>query len=412
MSTAATAEDRLRAERDLFVAFAFCGNDMLIELLPSGMINRAIGATEFLTGKDGSALVGSEFAKLFALGDQAMVEGAIQAAVTSGKRFDALPAAFDTARGPVKVELTGFVMPQLKGHCLMAVRRAKPPQRVVVSAPTSDAEPSEQIDAVRRVIDLREFDIAFQPVVSLDTNGIHHMEALLRMRPDVLEMSTFKFVQLAEKHGMVAEMDLAIVDAAVKRLLEVAEKGRPVSVAVNISGTSIETPEFAKKLDVLLSFRKTLNRMVILEITDSGGIRNLRAANEFIQNLRGRGFKVTLDDFGARGAGFEELRHIDIDFVKIDGKFIRESRHQERGKVFVMAMATLCRQLGITTIAEQVEDPDSLAFLRECGIPYGQGFVFGKPMLDPDLLVGEAMSDIRWRRDSAPVKSYAAVKRG
>ena len=158
--------------------------------------------------------------------------------------------------------------------------------------------------------------------------------------------------------------------------------------------------------------RKTLNRLLIIEITDSGAIRNLRAANEFVQNLRMQGFKVTLDDFGARGAAFEQLRHIDIDYVKIDGTFIRESRRSERGKVFVMAMANLCRSLGVTAIAEQVEDPSSVTFLRECGIPYGQGFLFGKPVLDVDLLVGESMQDVRWRRDSAPIKSYIGVPRG
>jgi EAL domain-containing protein (putative c-di-GMP-specific phosphodiesterase class I) len=411
MSTAASAEGQLRTERDLFVAFAFCGNDMLVDLLPSGAIHRAYGATDFLTGQDAQKLTGASFARLFAGGDQWIVERAIEAAVSTGKRFDAVPGNIESPRGPVRVELTGFVVPQLKGHCLVALRRARAAPVAVETIEPEGPDAPEQVDAVRRVIDLREFDLAFQPVVSLDTNGIHHMEALLRMRPAVLEMSTFKFVQLAERHGLVAEMDLAIVDAAIRRLLEVAEKGRPTSVAVNISGTSIETPDFAKRLDVLLSFRKTLNRLIIIEIIDSGGIRNMRVANEFVQNLRGRGFKVTLDDFGARGAGFEQLRHIDIDFVKIDGKFIRESRHSERGKVFVMAMATLCRQLGVTAIAEQVEDPDSVAFLRECGIPYGQGFVFGKPMLDPDLLVGESMSDIRWRRDSASVRSMLGAKR-
>ncbi|MCK6449680.1 MAG: EAL domain-containing protein [Alphaproteobacteria bacterium] len=415
MSTISATEAQLRAERDRFVAFAFCGNDMLVELDQAGAVRLALGATQFLTGREMQELAGVTFADLFVVEDRANVADMVVTALESGRRFENVRAAFQaTTRLPVRVEMTGFVMPKLNGRCLVAVRRARMASAAAKSADAVEpaaADSDDTIATVRTVITERDFEIAFQPVVSLESRGIHHMEALLRMRP-TLDMSTFKFIQIAERNGLIAEMDLAMCEMTVRRLLEVAEKGRPCTVAVNVSGTSIETPNFAKRLDVVLNFRKMLNRLVIIEITDSGAIRNLRAANDFVQNLRIQGFKVTLDDFGARGAAFEQLRHIDIDFVKIDGTFIRESRRNERGKVFVMAMASLCKQLGVTAIAEQVEDPDSVAFLRECGIPYGQGFVFGKPMLDPDLLVGESMSDVRWRRDSAAIKSYVAVRRG
>jgi len=414
MSTAASAEARLRSERDRFVAFAFCGNDMLVELDPRGAVQLALGATEFLTGRDAPNLIGARFADLFVAQDRAGLAETVATAVQSGRRFENVHAAFQTStRGPVGVEMTGFAMPQFNGHCLIALRRARnAPPPADPSALVAAAASSDQLAIMRKIIAERSFDIAFQPVASLETPGIHHMEALLRVRPALLEMSTYKFIQLAERNGLIAEMDLAMCEATVRRLLEVAERGRPISVAVNVSGTSIESPEFAKRLQSILSMRKTLNRLLIIEITDSGAIRNLRAANEFVQNLRMQGFKVTLDDFGARGAAFEQLRHIDIDYVKIDGTFIRESRRSERGKVFVMAMANLCRSLGVTAIAEQVEDPSSVTFLRECGIPYGQGFLFGKPVLDVDLLVGESMQDVRWRRDSAPIKSYIGVPRG
>ncbi len=415
VSTVSATETRLRAERDRFLAFAFCGNDMLVELDPTGAVQLALGATQFLVGREMQELIGVKFADLFVVEDRATVAEMVVNALQSGRRFENVRAAFGTAkRLPVQVEMTGFVMPQLNGRCLVAVRRAR--FAPVASEPAGTGDPvtvdSEDVIAtVREVITERDFAIAFQPVVSLETRGIHHMEALLRMRP-TLDMSTFKFIQVAERNGLIAEMDLAMCETAVRRLLEVTEKGRPCTIAINISGISIETPSFAKRLDAALNLRKMLNRLVIVEITDSGAIRNLRAANDFVQNLRMQGFKVTLDDFGARGAAFEQLRHIDIDFVKIDGTFIRESRRDARSKVFVVTMAGLCKQLNVTAIAEQVEDPDSVTFLRECGIPYGQGFVFGKPMLDPDLLIGESMSDTRWRRDSATINSYVPVRRG
>ena len=75
-------------------------------------------------------------------------------------------------------------------------------------------------------------------------------------------------------------------------------------------------------------------------------------------------------------------------------------------------MTGMCRALGVTAIAEQVEDPETIDFLRECGVGYGQGYLFGKPMTDPDLLLGESMKNMRWRRSGLEVASYTSGVRG
>lgn len=409
-SLAPSVEQLLRQERDRFIAFAFCGNDMLMEVDAGGRIRFATGATELLAGAAGSALLGRPFIDLVAPADRVAVGALIAGASGAGKRFDDVAFALVPAgRDPVRVEATGFAIPQFTGSCFLAIRRARPPKAAPAPAPAApSAAVAAEVLAARALIESRKFDIAFQPVVSLDTGAFHHLEALLRLPSG---QSPAQIVRLAETNGFIAELDLAITKETVSRLLGVAEKGRPTSVAVNLSGRSLGTPGFAARLNEVLSVRRTLSRLVILEITDSGSIADLAAANVFVQTMRSAGFKVTLDDFGARGAAFEQLRQIEVDYVKIDGSFIREARKSDRGKAFVVAMSGLCRALGVTAIAEQVEDPATIDFLRECGVGYGQGFLFGRPMADADLLVGESMSQIRWRRSNAEILSYYGSER-
>lgn len=408
-SAIGTVEQQLRQERDRFLAFAFCGNDMLLEIDAERRIRFAAGATELMAGDTSGKLIGRPFIDLVAADDRVGVGALVAAAVQAGKRFDDAPFILAPAgREAIKVEATGFSLPQLKGHCFLAVRRPRPARAAVPNA-EKPPPPAEDILAARRMIDARNFDVAFQPVVSLDTGAYHHMEALLRLKPGAMGgMGPGPFVRLAETSGLVADLDLAVAEVTVSRLLEVAEKGRPLSIAVNLSGRSIETPGFSERLCKVFSVRRALSQLMILEITDCDAITNLDLAGSFVRNLRLQGYRVTLDDFGARGASFELLRRIEVDYVKIDGRFIAESRKDERTKALVVAMTGMCRALGVTAIAEQVEDPETIDFLRECGVGYGQGYLFGKPMNDPDLLLGESMKAVRWRRTGLEVASFTS----
>jgi EAL domain-containing protein (putative c-di-GMP-specific phosphodiesterase class I) len=408
-SVAGTVEQQLRQERDRFLAFAFCGNDMLLEIDAEGRIRFAAGATELMAGDTSGKLIGRPFIDLVAPGDRVGVGALVAAATQAGKRFDDAPFILaPIGREAVKVEATGFSLPQLKGHCFLAVRRPRN-LRVAAAEPARQAPAAEDILAARRTIDARDFDVAFQPVVSLDTGAYHHMEALLRLKGG---MGAGPFVRLAENGGLIVDLDLAVAEVTVSRLLEVADKGRPLSIAVNLSGRSIESAGFFQRLCKVFSVRRALSQLMILEITDCDAITNLDLVGAFVRNMRLEGYRITLDDFGARGPAFELLRRIEVDYVKIDGRFIAESRKDERTKALVVAMTGMCRALGVTAIAEQVEDPETIDFLRECGVGYGQGYLFGKPMVDPDLLLGESMKNMRWRRSGLEVASYTSGVRG
>ena len=107
--------------------------------------------------------------------------------------------------------------------------------------------------------------------------------------------------------------------------------------------------------------------------------------NNLIQSLRAASHVVCLDDFGAGAAAFQYLRALEVDVVKIDGVYVREALTKPRGKAFLKAMVGLCRDLDIAVVAEMVEDEKTVTFVRECGVQFAQGHLFGAPVLTTEL---------------------------
>jgi EAL domain-containing protein (putative c-di-GMP-specific phosphodiesterase class I) len=221
-----------------------------------------------------------------------------------------------------------------------------------------------------------DFGIAYEPIVSLVDGSVHHYEALLRLSDYPAGISPYDFVVFAEEIDLITEFDLAMCRKLIAKLASQSGDETDLPVAVNISGRSINSPVFLEALYALIARHSRVKGRLMFEITESARILDLEHANEVIQDLRKRGFHVCLDDFGAGEAAFDYLRELDVDFVKIDGKYVKDAASNSRDKAFLIAMSGLCHDLGITTIAEGIENEEILDFLRGCGITYGQGYVF------------------------------------
>jgi EAL domain-containing protein (putative c-di-GMP-specific phosphodiesterase class I) len=392
------AFERLRDERDRFLAFAFCAADLLIELDASGAISFASGATGDYLGRPAARLVGKPFIDEIAACDRAVAQRCLSQAA-DGRRFEDVAVSFRRPDGKqVPAALTGFTVAALAGRCFLSVRRRPSDPAAPAAAEVVDGETEEQAAMLRRMMSNRSFDIAFQPIVRLYDGRVHHVEALFRFRPEDRGLSPREVGRLAERTGVAPELELAVVGRVVERLLDVGAKGTPVSVAVNLAAKSIVQPAFVTALEQLLRGRRSLPWLLMFEINGLGRIGDPKAANEVIQRLRCLGYKVTLDDFGTSGAAFEQLRDLEVDYVKIAGNHVKAALADAKGRAFITAMAGLCRELGIATIADEIEDERTVAFLRGCGIEYGQGHLYGLPSGDIDLLSGRSMKDRRWRR--------------
>ena len=243
------------------------------------------------------------------------------------------------------------------------------------------ADASAKMVEFRAMVSADNFDAVFQPIVALPTKEIHHYEVLARFAGG-LDRSPYELITFAENMGLICDFDFAMFRKVIDLLHGWKKDGKVVSLAVNLSGRSIENPAFVEALLKLLGKHDTLREQLSIEITESAKIHDLVRVNGIIQSLRTAGHHVCLDDFGAGSAALKYLHALDVDIVKIDGAYIQQAHDDRKLRAFIKAIAGLCRELDIDTIAEMVEEEATVEFLTECGIPYAQGYLYGKPSPD------------------------------
>ncbi|MCW0235359.1 MAG: EAL domain-containing protein [Ferrovibrio sp.] len=241
-----------------------------------------------------------------------------------------------------------------------------------------------RVRALRSAVSSRQFNLVFQPIVRLDTRTLHHYEALSRFEDGG---SPFETIRLAEGVHMIGEFDLAVVHRVVELLSERRRQGEIIDVAVNLSGHSLESSVFMAALREIMADDPGLRRQLIFEITESTQITNLVHAANAVRQLRDDGHSVCLDDFGAGAASFPYLQALEVDYVKIDGAYVKalQSAGQMRDQAILKGMVWLCKELGIGTVAEMVETEDQARLLLDFGIDYGQGYLFGYPEAVPQM---------------------------
>jgi EAL domain-containing protein (putative c-di-GMP-specific phosphodiesterase class I) len=241
-------------------------------------------------------------------------------------------------------------------------------------------EAVQSLNKFRGMVGGNDFQIAFHPILGVRTGAVHHYEALVRFNGR-FEESPYKYITFAEETGLIAEFDIAMAKKCVDWLRK--NKADRVSVAVNISGMSVDNEAYSKELHRLLDADTWLKDFLLFEITESARVADLNRANAFVQGLRGKGFHVCLDDFGAGAASFQYLSVLEVDVVKLDGSAVKNAQAAPKGRAFLRALTTLCKTLKVETIAEMVDSKEALEFVRDCGVEYVQGFLFGKPDPDP-----------------------------
>ncbi len=238
------------------------------------------------------------------------------------------------------------------------------------------SETADRVRDFRRLVAKADFEVAFHPILNSLNGEIHHYEALVRFNKDPKGTSPYETITFAEEAGLIPEFDLAMATKVVEHLANIPDR---YQAAINISGYSVSNDNYIKGLQTLLAENQWACDRVIFEITESARMADLETANEFIQILRKDGYEVCLDDFGAGAASFQYLATLDVDVVKFDGSVIKDAQRVTKGRAFLKALTRFCRELGVDTIGEMVDSPEGLEFVRECGVQFVQGFLFGEP---------------------------------
>ena len=208
----------------------------------------------------------------------------------------------------------------------------------------------------------------------------HHYEVLLRVRdpdqPGTLLLPA-DLIALAEKSDTINEIDRYVLSEAIRKL---AREPAIPALAVNISGRSLDDAKLPIFIaDALQTHRVAAQRLKI-ELTETAAVSDLHDARQFIEALHKLGCGVSLDDFGTGFSSFAYLKHLHVDAIKIDGLFIRELPSDRQNQLFVQAIVTVARGLHKVTIAECVEDAETLNILAGLGVDYVQGFYLQRPL--------------------------------
>ncbi|HWE72853.1 MAG TPA: EAL domain-containing protein [Stellaceae bacterium] len=237
------------------------------------------------------------------------------------------------------------------------------------------AATAKRVIAFKNSLTDRGMRLAFQPVVEMTPRRIHHYEVLTRFADG---KSPFETIEFAERVGLIEELDLLVAERALN-YLDNAGPGNTAQLAVNISGRSIQNDLFIGELDKLLKRHDIVRRRVLFEITESTTIGDLARTNQVIQSFREAGNAVCLDDFGAGAASLPYLRAFHVDYIKIDGAYVRRMQDSDRDLQIMNAMIGMCRQVKTAIVAEMIETQKQAQSLLALGVEFGQGYYFGKP---------------------------------
>lgn len=226
-----------------------------------------------------------------------------------------------------------------------------------------------------------------QPVVRLrDRKPVHH-EVLLRIRDEEGgHILPGNFIELAESLGMIQEIDMRVVEKLLAYLRTSGQADRKLRYFVNLSRVSISDEHWVRRIMGLLRGGGVNPSQFVFEITETAAMSEIDVTLTFIKRLKEMGCRFALDDFGAGFSSFYYLKRFDVDYLKIDGGFIRDLATDEGSRIFVRALNDVANGLDKQVIAEWVETPEALNLLLGMGTQFGQGFLFQRPVpLEPAL---------------------------
>lgn len=234
---------------------------------------------------------------------------------------------------------------------------------------------------IRDALTENRLSLATQPIHNLASGVIERYELLLRMTGESGELlPAASFIEVAERCGMVQELDRWVVGRALQLLGDRERAGAPVSLHVNISGASISDLSVLEYIERRLDEGEGDPGRCTFEITQTARVEDFDNAIGFADRLTEFGCEVAIDDYGAGFGPFHYLKRLPFDVIKIDGAFVRDMPRSDADRLTVKAIVEIARGLGKRTIAEFVEDEETARLLREYGVDMAQGFHLGRPV--------------------------------
>jgi diguanylate cyclase (GGDEF)-like protein/PAS domain S-box-containing protein len=237
------------------------------------------------------------------------------------------------------------------------------------------------------------FCLYVQPIVPLDhTEEYEHYEVLIRYRDqDGTIIAPGHFLPPAERYNLIERIDSWVVGSVISWFQENPTMDQKIMFSINLSGRSISSPTFHNFLREALSSSNVDMRALCFEITETAVVDNVERSVEFINSIKQLGVRFSLDDFGTGLSSFSYLKQFPVDYLKIDGEFVRDIIEDEKSYVFVRSMTEVGHALDMKVIAEFVESDTMFDKLREANVDYAQGYTVGRPVSIDTLVVSDQL---------------------
>ena len=232
---------------------------------------------------------------------------------------------------------------------------------------------------IRSALKEEHFVLYMQPVMSMSGGEISHYEALIRIVVDQELILPESFIGSAERYGLITRIDYWVVKRAIAIIQEQSRLGNEISLAINLSGDDVGELNFLHWIMDQLESAGDVAHKLIFEVTETAAVKHMAQAGYFISTLKALGCRFALDDFGTGFSSYRHLKQLDVDWVKIDGRFIRNIARSHSDQIFVRSTVDIAASFNIKTVAEYVETNLSYELLKELGVDYGQGFYLGRP---------------------------------
>lgn len=240
---------------------------------------------------------------------------------------------------------------------------------------------------LRHAIDNQELTLAYQPKFDLRDDSIVGVEALVRWpHPERGLLAPDQFLQLVRDHGLMRPITELVLEQALDQVAAWRDLGLLVPVAVNVFAPSLSDLALPESVERALQERGLPCEVLTVEITEDLLLGNHERARMVIERLRQCGVRVAIDDFGSGYSALSYLRELHVDELKLDRAFVITVLEDRRAAAIVRAVIDLARELGLTTVAEGVEDTETAALLRDYGCEVAQGYLYSAPLSPPAML--------------------------
>jgi len=243
---------------------------------------------------------------------------------------------------------------------------------------------------LQQAINQQQLHLHYQPIVSLNTEKIQCLEALIRWNHHCFgAISPEKIISLSEETGLILPLGQWVLSEACSKLVTWLEQLKfqkhSLIMSVNLSGIQLSHPDLLSQIDYIMQSLKISGKNLKLEITESTLMHNTPLVSQILEKLKERGISLCIDDFGTGYSSLSYLRYLPIDTVKIDRSFLTPNIDHKNYDI-LKAIIDLVHSLGLSAIAEGIETKTQRDVLRSLGCEYGQGYLYSCPIKEDDVL--------------------------